>query len=118
MRGSGTVRQPLGVGIEADVRNLDSLPAREFLETIGQVVGLRHGRAVDQHRNERNVAVERRLDLDAHEIGEVIEAAQVGLAGAGQPIPADDGDERVALSDALGQHIDEIETLGDVVDVD
>ena len=69
--------QPLGVGIESGVRNLDGLPARELLQAVGQVRGLRHRGAVDEHGNDRNAALERRLDLDANEIVGILESAAV-----------------------------------------
>ena len=99
------------------MRNLNSLPTRELLERVRQVLGLGHDRAIDQHRNDRHVALERRFDLDAHEIIGVVEATAIVLVRAGEPIPANHRDERVAAANALGQDFHEIATGRDIVDV-
>jgi len=85
------------------------LPPGELLQAVRQVSGLRHCRAVDQDRNDRNIAFERRLDLDADEVARVVEAAPVLTVGARNPMLADDSQERVALSDAVGKDINKIE---------
>ena len=100
------------------MRDLDSLPARELLERLRQVVGLRHDRAVDQHRNDRHIALERGFDLDTHEIVGIVEAAAIVLVRARKPIPADKRDQRITSANALCQHFDEIAAGRDVVDVD
>ena len=105
------------VRIEAVVRNLDALPAGQLLEPIGQVVGLRHNRAIEQHRNDRYVALERRLNLDADEIVAIIKAVAIVLARAREPILANKRDQRVASANPFGQHFNEIATGRDVVDV-
>lgn len=69
--------QPLGVGVESVVRNLDGLSARELFEALRQVGCLRHRRAVDEHRDHGHVALKRRLDFDADKIIGVVEAAAV-----------------------------------------
>ena len=61
---------------------------------------------------------ERRLDLDAHKIMRVVETTPVVLIDGGNPILSDDGDERVAFADPLGQNFDEIEAGRDIVDVE
>ena len=100
------------------MRDLYSLPARKLLESLRQVVGLRHHCAVDQHGNDRHVALERGFDFDAHEIVGIIKAAAIVLVRAREPIPADNRDQRIASANALCQHFDEIAAGRDVVDVD
>jgi hypothetical protein len=100
------------------VRNLDSLAARELLERIGEVIGSRHRRAVNQHRDDWDVALKRRTDLDTDKIGGIIQAAAIVIIRAREPLPADDGDERIASANAFGQDLNEIATRRDVVDVD
>ena len=111
-------REPLGVGVETAVRNLDGLPPGELLQAIRQVSGLRHCRAVDQDRNDGNIAFERRLDLDADEVARIVEAAPVLTVGARNPMLADDGQEHVALADALGKDINKIEAGRDRVHIE
>ena len=112
------VREPLRVGIEAGQRNLDGLPAGEFLQAVRKLAGLRHRRPVDKDRNDRNVALQRRLDFDADEVVRVVEATTVLTVGARDPVLADDGQERVALADPVGKHVDEITPGRDRVDVE
>jgi hypothetical protein len=79
---------------------------------------LRHRRAVDKDRNDRNIALERRLNLDANEIAGVIEAAPVLTVGAGNPVLPDHGNKRVAFANAVGKDVNEVKTGRDRVDVE
>jgi hypothetical protein len=77
-----------------------------------------HHRPVDKDRNDRNVALQRRLDLDADEVAGVVEAAAVLTVGARNPVLADNRQERVALADPVGEDVDEIAPGRDCVDVE
>src|SRR5271166_5913064 len=57
-------------------------PTGQLLEAVRQFLGPRHVRAVDEDRDDRNAALKRRLDFDAHEIVGVVETTPVILAGA------------------------------------
>ena len=97
--------------------NLDRLPTAQLLQAVRQVFTPWHCRAVDKDGNDANSALKRRLDLDPHEIIRIVETTPVVLAGAGIPIVPDDGDERVAYTELLGEYVEEIETGLDIVDV-
>ena len=94
------------------------MPAGELLEALRQILGAGHSRAVDEDGNDADAPSERGLDLDAHEVARVVQATAIVRVGAREPMPADDGDKRVAPADALGKDIDEIEAGRDIVDVE
>ena len=47
-------------------------------------------------------------DLDANEVLGIVEAAPAALVDAVQPVPSDDGDQRVAVADPLRENFDEV----------
>ena len=110
--------EPFGVRVEPVVRDLDGLPAGELLQALGKLSGLWHRRPVDKNRYDRNVTLERRLDLDADEVVGVVEAAPVLLVGARNPALADDSQQRVAFADPVGEDVDEIAAGRDRVHVE
>jgi hypothetical protein len=62
--------QPVDMHIEvAPGLDLDGIPVGELPDAFGQVGSVRHRRAIEQHRQHGNVALERGLELDAHRIG-------------------------------------------------
>ena len=82
--------QLFGVVAPAAVRELDRLAARELGERRRQVRRCRHGRAFDQHGNDRHPRRQRELDFEAHEVVRVIEAAAAFGVASVEPAPADD----------------------------
>jgi len=74
--------------------------------------------AVDKDWNDANVALKRRFDLDPDEIVRIVEPAQPVLVGGGNPVPSDDGNERVTSADAISQDIEPVNAKVDVVDVE
>ena len=92
-------------------------PRRVIASTLRQILAPWHGRAVDEEGNDANVALERRLDLDADEIVRIVDATPAVFVGARNPSLSDDSDEGVALADALGQNIEEIDAWRNIVDV-
>src|SRR5271165_4855718 len=110
--------QIFDIGIKTGVGDLDPLPASEFVDACRQILALRQDRAVDQDGNHANAAIERGLDLNAHEVVRIVETAFLVRVGARQPSFSDDGDERVASADTLGKRVDEIEAGRDAVDIE
>ena len=100
------------------MRNLDRLPAGEALQDVGQIHRLGHRRAVDENGNDRDFPLECRRDLDADEIVGIIEATPVLIVDTRSPMLADDGNERVAFSHALGQDVNEIAARWNGVDIE
>ena len=78
------------------------------LVRVGKLVGARHGRVVDQHRDDALLAFERGQDLDAYEVVRVVEAAIAGLIARVDPARADDGEQNVGLADLPVEHGHEI----------
>jgi hypothetical protein len=78
---------------------------------------MRHLGPLDQDRDEADVAVQRRLDLEPHEILGIIEAPPPVLVGDREPLPADQCEEHVTASHRIGDHLDEVVARLDGVDV-
>ncbi len=97
---------------------LQRVPARQRGKVVGQVGLGRHFGAIDQNRDHRDVALERRGNLDAHVIVRVVEPALALAVGGGQPMRTDDGKQRVALGDLRVELLDEVEPRLDRIDVD
>ncbi len=97
---------------------LERVPAGERGEILGQIGFRRHGRAIDQHGDHRDVALQRRGDLDPHIVVRVVEPPLPLAVCGGQPMRADDGEHRVALGDLRVELLDEIEPWLDGIDID
>jgi hypothetical protein len=100
------------------VGNFDPLPASELLQAVRQILGPGHGRAVNEDWDDANVALERRLNLDAHKVMGMVQATLVPRVGARAPTRADYRDEGIASPDPLGEDINEIFSEFDIVDVE
>lgn len=102
--------QHLDVVVPPRVGQLGGVAARERAQAFGELVFTGHPRAVDEHGDHVHVlALERALDLEAHEVVRIVQAATtVGGRGA-RPARADHGD-----ADLAGVH-DALDVL-DVVD--
>src|SRR3954452_9754961 len=73
---------------------------------------------MDQHRYDACIAVEPGLDLKPHEVARVVKAPPALIIAGGQPVPADDDEQHVALSDPARYHLSEFGTDLDAVNVD
>ena len=109
-----------GVGIrgKARVAKLERMPACERGEVLREIAFRRHLGAIDQHGDHRNVALQRRGDLDAHIVVRVVEPPLALAVGGGQPMRADDCEQCIALRDLRIELLDEIEPGLDGVDID
>jgi hypothetical protein len=78
----------------------------------------RHRAVVDEDGHGADVTVERRLHLDAHEVGGVLQPDAAVFVRRGQPSRSDDGDHQIAVSERLAYGIDEVVAGEQRVDVD
>jgi hypothetical protein len=109
--------EALRVGAKALMREPDGIAAREGFEAFGQFRRARHRRVVHQHRNDALFLLQRRLDLDAHEVFRTVEPPRACLVGGVEPVLADHRDQHVAARDLVVQHLHEVEARRDIVHV-
>jgi hypothetical protein len=93
------------------------LPACQRGEAGRQLVGVRHPRPFDQDRDDADVAGQRGLDLQAHEVVGVVQASLSVLVGDREPLLTDQRQEHVAGADRGGDLLDEVVAESDRVDV-
>ncbi len=89
----------------------------EVPDALGQVGGIRHRRAVEQHRQHGNVALECGLELDPDRIG-LVHDAELAARLRAEPFLADHGDQHVARLQRVVDLLAEIDPERDVVDID
>jgi len=107
--------QGLRVRVETIVGNLHRLARGEALEGRRQGLGRRHPRAVDEQGDDPDIAAQRGLDLDAH-IVFGIGQARIGLGAA--PARPDQGQQDLAVANALAQDLGEVRARFDALDID
>jgi len=93
--------QQLDVRVPASMAQLDAVAKRQVLQVVRQLVGARHGSLLHEHRNDRDVALQRACRLEPDEIVGVVQAALAFLVGRGQPGLADNREQHAAGSDLL-----------------
>ena len=57
------MRQFPHVGMPSRVAELETVPERQFLQILGQALGRRHRRSLDEHRRDGDVPDQRDGDL-------------------------------------------------------
>ena len=92
--------QHLNVGVPPGVRQLDAIAKRELGQVGRQLFGPRHLRALDQHGNDGNVALQRRGCFEADEIVRVVEPYPPLIVDRIEPSLADHGQK-----DATGRDV-------------
>ena len=97
--------------------NTKSLAEGQRPQALRQFLGGRDRRIADQHGDDRNLATQGGLDLDADEVGRIVEPASPALPGDRKPIVPDDGKENITAGDLLGQDLAKIEPQEDRIDV-
>src|ERR1700674_5214846 len=97
---------------------LERVPAGQALEVLRQLGFDRHVGAIDEHRDYRNVALERRGDLDADVIPVALEPLSALLVLRLEPMRSDQRQQHVALRDLGIELLDKIEARLDGVDID
>jgi hypothetical protein len=88
---------------------------------LGQLLLHRHQRPADQHRNDEDLALEGRQDLDANKIRRVVQPTLAALGSLRvanvEPLLPDDGQQDVALPNGLVEVFAEIDAERNGVDV-
>ncbi len=88
----------------------------EIFEALRKVFRPRHGRVVDQNGDDRNVLLQRRLDLDAHRIALVLDAP-VSAAARTEPLRTDHDNDHVAAQKGVLDVLAKIRPERDIVDI-
>lgn len=109
--------QALDVNVEVAPRlHINGVEVGKVLDAVRQVLRIRHLCVVEQHGEDVDVALERRLKLDPHRIG-CVHDSRVVAAARSQPFLANDGDQEVARLRGIVDMFAKIDAIGNVVDV-
>jgi hypothetical protein len=108
--------QPLNVLPPALVAEVESLPARERLKSLGQVLRAWHLRALHQHGYHPHVAREGRGNLHAHEVVRVVEPPP-RLVPAREPTPPYQREQNLARTDGSFDDMHEVFARLDLVQI-
>jgi hypothetical protein len=111
------VDQPSGVIAEAAVAQLERLPPRQPDQARWEFFSGWHCDPVDQHRDDPDVAFQRRLDLQPDQVVGVIELAAALSVGAVQPLVPNQRQQHVARPDGGRDRLGEVQAGLDGVDV-
>src|SRR5665213_1388652 len=87
---------------------IETVSNREGLQIIWQEVGPRNLGAVQQNRDDRNIALECCRYLDANEITRVVQASISALIAKIGPPRADHCEQYIATRNLLGQLFDKV----------
>jgi hypothetical protein len=109
--------QPVGVELEAARTEFQGLAAHQSGQTVRQLVGARHARAVDQNRDDADLTTQGSLDLQPDKILRVIDAPPAITVTDVEPLITDEREQDVARPDRSGYHLDEVVAQLDGVDV-
>ena len=90
--------QRLSIATETGVAHVHGLTTGKRLQQIWELAWLWHTSAIDQHRNNWNVAGKRRRNFDHYEVFRIVEPSLAGFVLRSQPIWADDGQHGIANS--------------------
>ena len=100
--------QLAGGGLPLLVGQLDGLPADQRLQVFGELVHRRHGGAVEQHRDDADVALQGGAGFEADEVVRVVQpAAAAGVFGV-EPFVADQHDQHPARGDGTLDGVDKV----------
>jgi hypothetical protein len=118
--GQGQVQhleQPAGIKLKAGRAELQGLPAHQLDQAVRQLIGTRHPRPIHQDRDHPNLARQSRLDLQPNKIIGVVKATPPMRIGDRQPLVTDERHQHITGADRSGDHLDEVITQLDRVDV-
>ena len=88
--------------------NVKSIAQGQFFEVIGKLIGLRNPRAFQKDRNDADAALQRGLNLDAHEVSGVVQASIAVPVTRIEPAWTNNRKEHVTLGDFLVDRFDEV----------
>ena len=112
------LHQPGDVVIEVRRRpHEDRIAGDQVTQRLGQFVRRGHLHVVEKHRDQRNVAVQGRLDLDADRVVRMVQPAPPLTVGHGEPGLADHGHQEVAGPDRVLQVLAEIDAIRNRIDI-
>ena len=104
--------------LKCGVGNFHRVAPSKVADIGGQVRRSRHLRPSDQHWNDPNLLFERHCQFVTNIVVLVVDSATAVVVGTGKPAWADNGDQRRAGSDSRVEHLNEILTRRDRVDID
>jgi hypothetical protein len=111
------LQQSAGIKLKATGAELQGLPAHQPGQAGRQLHGAWHPRSLNQDRDHPDVAGQGRLNLQPHKVSRVIKATPTVLVGDGQPLVPDQCQQHIAGADRCGDHLGEVITQLDRVDV-
>ena len=97
--------------------DIKAVAQSQFLEVIRKLVGLWNPSALQQDRDHGDAALQRRPNLDAHEVIGVVQAPMTLFVARIEPVRTDNRKEHVALRNLLNEHFVEIDAERDGVNV-
>src|SRR5262249_8428110 len=97
--------------------NIEPVAEGKLFQFLRQLIRLRHLGAIQQDRDDGNVALKGRPDFDSHKIVRVIQAAVVIFITRIQPVGSDHREQHVTLGDLLAERLDQVDPQRDGVDV-
>ena len=93
------------------------MPTRESPQRLGELFRPWHCGALDEHRNDTNVALDPRRYLESYEVLGVVEPPGSLRVATVEPLVTDQGDEYIAGPDRLVDVLDEVGARLNRVDV-
>ena len=83
------------------MRQLDAVAERQLLQVVRQLIGARHAGVVNEHRDHRDIALQRAPGFEPDEVGGVVQPAPACGIGDGEPVLADHREQHAAGGDLL-----------------
>src|SRR5262245_35466270 len=97
--------------------DIEPVAEGKLFQFFWQLTRLRHLGAIQQDRDDRNVALKGRTDFDSHKIVRVIQAAVAIFITRIEPVGSDHREQHVTLGDLLAEHLDKVDPQSDGVDI-
>src|SRR4029077_15435540 len=97
--------------------DIKSVSQCQSFEVIREFIGLRNMGALQEDWNDADAAFQRGPNLDAHEVIGVLQAPLILLVTCIEPARADDRHQRITLGYLFSEHLDEVGTERNGVDI-
>ncbi len=109
--------QSIDVFVEVGIlTHLYTVAEGQRLKGIWQICLTRHDRSAHQHRNHRNVARQRGLNLNSHQITRILES-QLSFGFDIEPSVTDDGKKDIAFTHKFVNVVAKVETEWNRIDI-